>query len=280
MSDGIWNQLDALAVLRERPLDEVVRHHLLERVLRRLARLPDCSSFVLRGGMLARLWAGSTPRVAQDLDFVGTFPHDVEETVRRFRPVVEDTGVRDGVVFDAHAFHGRAIWEDTDFPGVRLFLRLGLGSTSATLTIDVGFNDPLVPPAELIRYPCQLGEPASVWATRPETAVGWKLHGLAEKGERRWRPKDLHDLLLIVENVPLHPCCLVEAIAIAFTSRGYTTADARAVLANNAWWTSKRTEVRWHEFWAQRHDGFAPLGLGDAIRRVAAKLQPALDRLP
>src|SRR4051812_32601627 len=56
------------------------RHRLLEGVLLRLARLPDAGRFVLRGGMLMRMWFRPLARVAGDLDLVATFPFSIEET--------------------------------------------------------------------------------------------------------------------------------------------------------------------------------------------------------
>src|SRR5205085_10546786 len=98
-----------------------IRHRLLEGVLLRLARLPDADEFVLRGGMLMRLWFRPLVRPAGDLDLVATFPFGVPETAGRLVPLLADRGVDDGVVFDAERFRVEAIWQDTAFPGVRMF---------------------------------------------------------------------------------------------------------------------------------------------------------------
>src|SRR5262249_1418621 len=100
----------------------------------------------------------------------------------------------------------------TEFPGVRLTLRAGLAEPDLAVQIDVGFRDPFVPPQEEVEYPSLAGAPFRVWCARAETMLGWKLHGLAEMGERRWRPKDLHDLLLIGEGVVPEPDTLAAAI--------------------------------------------------------------------
>jgi hypothetical protein len=269
----VEDRLLARAGRLRRPPAEVVRHHLLEGVLRRVGRLASPVDFVLRGGMLARGWVGSRLRSAQDLDFVGTFSHDVEETAERFRPVLTDD-VPDGVVIDAGSFRARGIWTDTDFPGVRLFLRLGLGVPDQNLSVDVGFGDPLIPPAQVFDYPSLLtGLPVRVWACRPETMVGWKLHGLAERGAR-WRPKDLHDLLLMTEHLPMNVADLAPAIEAAFVSRGFTVADAREVLHAPALWAPKQAQVRWEEF-----RGEVTSNLTEVVAVVAARLGPALEQL-
>src|SRR5688572_14234692 len=81
-----------------------VRHRLLEGVLLRMVRLPHVDSFILRGGMLLRHWFRPVPRPAADLDLVADFPFDIDETRRRFTPLLADRGVEDGVTLDAGRF--------------------------------------------------------------------------------------------------------------------------------------------------------------------------------
>jgi hypothetical protein len=275
---AMWERLAARAVELGRPTDETVRHHVLEGVLGRVARLPG-ADFVLRGGMLTRAWVAPQPRVAADLDFVGTFPHGVDETARRFRPALSAAGIEDGVCIDPASFRARGLWLRTAFPGVRLSVRAGLGAADQELQMDVGFNDPLVPPAYLMDYPTLLpGAPVRVWCVRPETAVAWKLHGLAEMGPQGWRPKDLLDLDLITRAVPLDTADLVPAIEAAFLSRGYALADA-GVLSAPDWWGLKSARVKWADFRRERADLDVPDDLQAVVGRVHERLRPALRAL-
>jgi hypothetical protein len=260
-----------------RPLGEVVRHHVLEGVLRRVAGSPHAERFVLRGSVLTRLWAPT--RAAQDLDFAGAAALGVEETARHFREALRDGPFDDGLRFDAAAFRARGIWQDTEFPGVRLFLRAGLGRPDLALQIDVGFRDPFVPQPELVDYPALAGPPIRAWCCRAETMLGWKLHGLAELGERRWRPKDLHDLLLISERRDFDADVLAPAIASAFTSRHYRVADAAAVFGPASWWAEKRAQARWEDFRRAADLPDIPENVAQVAARVAARLQPALERM-
>src|SRR5262249_54717240 len=146
-------------------------------------------------------------------------------------------------------FRAGGIWLKTAFPGVRLSLRAGFGGAERLLQIDIGFNDALVPPASRWDCPTLLpGAPLLPWCVRPETAVAWKLHGLAEMGPHGWRPKDLADLDLIMQTMPLGHEDLVAAIRAAFLSRGYGMAAAAAVFATAGWWDQKSTRVKWAAF--------------------------------
>jgi hypothetical protein len=265
---AILDQLQEQAERRGEPLLRMVRQHLLEAVLRRVGRVQDCAGLVLRGGLLTRAWVAPWPRPTRDLDFVGDFPFGVEETAQRFRPALVEA-VEDGVCIDPDRLTAQGIWTDTEFPGVRLSLWLGLGQPDQPLSIDVGFGDPLIPEPVWLEYPSLLAEPpARVQACRPETQAGWKLHGLAEMGPG-WRPKDLADLFLIVTRVPLEADALPPAIEAAFVSRGYRVEDA-VRLFQGPHWPTKTARVRW-----DAHRGRLP-ELPQVVAEVRRRLAPAL----
>jgi hypothetical protein len=268
---AILGRLQQEADRRSEPLARVVRHHLLEGVLRRVGRLPDAGGLVLRGGLLTRAWIAPWPRPTRDLDFVGDFPFSVEETARRFTPALT-LAVEDGVCIDPDRFAAQGIWLDTNFPGARLTLWLGFGAADQPLSIDVGFGDPLVPGPVWLDYPTLLPEPgARIRACRPETQAAWKLHGLAEM-DTGWRPKDLADLWLITTRVPLEVDALPPAIEAAFVSRGYRIEDATG-LFDRPHWATKTARVRW-----DAHRGRLP-ELPGVVAEVRRRLAPALAAL-
>jgi hypothetical protein len=276
---AVWDRLAERSRQMGRPLDETVRHHVLEGVLLRLSRLPNAADFVLRGSMLTRAWVAAGLRVADDLDFVGTFPHDVEDTARRFRPALTIADIEDEVCIDVSSFRVRGLWLNSAFPGVRMALRIGFGQADQTLQIDVGFNDPLVPAARRMDYPLLLGAPASMWAVRSETAVAWKLHGLAEMGPQGWRPKDLYDLYLLAGSVALDTSELIPAIEAAFLSRGYSLVDAVKVFTAPDWWELKSARVKWREYRSRQPAAHGADDLPPVVDRVLERLRPALEAL-
>jgi hypothetical protein len=108
----------------------------------------------------------------------------------------------------------------------------------------------------------------AVRACRPETQVGWKLHGLAERGAS-FRPKDLADLQLILRHVPMVTDDLPPAIVAAFESRGYTIADALAVL-DAPHWATKTARLRWEPYRSS---------LAEAVADVRDRLAPTFATL-
>jgi Nucleotidyl transferase AbiEii toxin, Type IV TA system len=224
--------------------------------------------------MLTRAWIAPLRRPARDLDYVGDFPFDVDDTARRLRPALE-LELPDGVRIDAARAAFRGIWLDTAFPGVRVELALGLGRADQRLSIDIGFGDPLVPPATDFALGAlgALGGLGGITAraVRPETQLAWKLHGLAEMGAS-WRPKDLADLWAIATRVPLDPAALPPAIAAAFESRGFAIAAAVEILYAEHW-STKTARLKWA---AQPRDGVPDLAqtLADVRERLAPVLEP------
>jgi Nucleotidyl transferase AbiEii toxin, Type IV TA system len=264
----------------QRPSGEATRHRLLEGVLLRLARLPDAADFILRGGMLMRLWFRPLARPAGDLDLVSAFPFNVRETARRFVRLLADRGVDDGVTFDPERFRAEGIWLDTPFPGVRLFASGEVGGVEDEFTVDVSFGEALVPEPQRGEYPVPgRGLAAHLRMCRPETIVGRKLYALADMGVLHWRPKDLNDLRLLLERVPMDPGDLPGAIAVSFTSRGRTTADARS-LFGASWWAMKTSTARWQDFVRESRGQEVPASLARVVADVAGRLGPILERLP
>ena len=253
---AILDALIDLANRTERPISEVIRHHFLEAVLRRMTVLDSAPELVLRGSLLTRIWVSPFPRAASDLDFLGTFPHDIAGTTQRVRTVL-DVLQNDGVRFDVERTTSRGIWQDTAFPGVRLAIWADVFGEPMSTTVDVGFGDPLVPPATRIDYPLSVGGTTPVWVTHPHTMMAWKLHGLVEWGPRRWRPKDLLDLWLVAQTFDHDDESLRTAIVAAFRSRQYHPDDARRVLQDAERWQNRAALARWEEF--RQKTPFAPI---------------------
>ena len=265
----LHRRLEEEAAARGETLADAVRHHLLAGLVARVAKTPEGEGFVLRGGMATRAWVSPLSRPTRDLDYVGDFDFSVEEAARRFQAGLR-VKVDDEIVVDEVSFRWKGIWLDTAFPGARFTVAVGLGDfAEGPVTVDVGFRDPLVPePGSLVVAGVR------VRCVRPETQVAWKLHALAEMGAG-FRPKDLADLWRITAHVPLADLALAEAIVPAFTSRGYSLDDARAVL-EHPHWSTKSTRVRW----SPNRSGAGLPPLPRVLQDVRERLARALATLP
>ena len=73
---------------------------------------------------------------------------------------------------------------------------------------------------------------------------------------------------------------LPEAIALSFTSRGNTTADARSLFRPDSWWAMKTSSARWQDFVKDSGGQGVPRNLARVVAEVAERLRPILERLP
>jgi len=241
---------------------------LLQGFVRRLARSAHAQRFVVRGSLVTAEWCPGA-RPAADVDLVGTGPWDPDAARVAIREVLRE---RDDVTsFDAEIASFEVIWADTPFPGLRTKIRGSLaadGATTRELQIDLGYGDPLaVPPVATT-----IGGDGPVLAVRPETMFGWKAHGLFEFGRGQWRAKDLYDLWLLAERVPMDGSAVVRSVEVAFASRGLPLSAADRFLFDDRWGGSRGSRRRWESF-ARKS------GLGEAVPRIEVAVGVVRARL-
>ncbi|MBD2487928.1 nucleotidyl transferase AbiEii/AbiGii toxin family protein [Aulosira sp. FACHB-615] len=272
--------LQDISQTSDRPLAEVLNYHLLESLLRRVANSTHTADLVLRGGMLTRLWVPPGHRIAVDVDFLGLYPFDIESTTKRFRELLATEGFSDGVVFHLESLESYGIWLEDPFPGVRLQLDASVLDYRQKLQIDVGFNDPLVPPAQWIEYPTLVtAEPVKLLAARPELMAGWKLHGLIEQGAKRWRGKDLYDLMLLATVVPLDKTLLPEAIKIAFSSHNADLQEVLTILSQPQWWNTGKNRRNWRYYCRKVPTQIMPDDFMTVVAKVTDYWRPIVAKL-
>ena len=259
---------------------DATRHRLLEGVLLRLARLPDAGGLVLRGGVLLRHWFRPLKRLALDLDLVAPSPLTAEEATRRYLPLFADASVADGGTFDVNRLQVEGIWLHTANPGVRVHACGTLGEDETDFQVDITGGPPPQPGPVLGELPTACGHSARIWMCRPESIVGQKMQALWHLGMLGWRPKDLNDLRLLLERLPMEPASLCEAITASFAELGGNGDDARALFGSSAWWGMKLSSARWQDFVKSSRGFGSPGGLLAVVTEVASRLAPVLEGLP
>ncbi len=133
-------------------------------------------------------------------------------------------------------------------------------SPGALLQIDLGHGDPLAVAPVLTSI--DGGSP--VLGVRPETMVAWKIHGIFEFGHGSWRAKDLYDLWLIGEHVPLDADAVAASLRVAFESRSTPLSAADRFLFTDVWGASRGSRRRWESFGRR-----AKLPLPDLLETIA-----------
>ena len=238
----------------------------------RLARRPSAGDFVVRGGLLLRQWFRPTPRPADDLDLVATFPFSVEEAGRRFLPVLADTSVEDGVRFDHEAARVEGIFLKTGNPGVRVFVSGVFDGHEDDFHVDVT-SGPFPRPAPVFdTVSTTSGADARLWVCRPESIVGQKIQALRHMGQLCWRQKDLNDLRLLLTRVPMSGADLRTAVSAYLADLGGTLDDLWALFGPDSWWGMKLSAARWLDFTRSAWGRDVPKDLTGVVAEIRARL--------
>lgn len=221
----------------------------LSRVLALVAAHPVRDRVRLRGGVVTAALIHPVPREPDDVDLL----------------VVEGPGLDDVVseLVDALAPLGEAtvepLWPTSAFPGRRL--RVG------GVQVDVGIGDPVAG-----TFPLH-----GLLAVDRATLIGWKLHGLWER-EDGWRPKDLHDLWLLLAQ-PVPDDALRASVTAAFASRDAPLALARRLL-DGRMGRSPDSRKSWRRHLADHPERPSPsTEVAAVVDRVADALRPVLAPL-
>lgn len=243
--------------------------------MRRLAILPDAGGLVLRGGMLLHHWFRPIQRPVQDLDLVAPQPLHTNQ-VDGFERLFAET-VDDGVQFEHQDMEAEGIWLQSSHPGIRLHVRGHIAWHEADIQVDITGGPSPVPAAVMTELPTSTGA-VRLLACRPESIAAQKLQALWHLGVLGWRARDLDDLRLLLERVPMDAVALAAAISACFAELNGTTGDARGVFAASSWWSMKHAAARWSDF-TIRTPWACPTSLSDVVAAVAARLTPTFREL-
>ena len=131
-----------------------------ERLLYRLSVSEYQERFILKGALLFAYWTGAPHRPTRDLDLLGYGDPDIAVLEKAFRDLCAVEVEPDGLVFQPDSVRGERIKDDEKYEGVRLHMTALLQKSRASLQIDVGFGDRVIPAPEEIDFPTLLDFPA------------------------------------------------------------------------------------------------------------------------
>ncbi|GEM46794.1 nucleotidyl transferase AbiEii/AbiGii toxin family protein [Deinococcus cellulosilyticus] len=241
-----------------------VEPELLKGWLRRTIQHPEQDRLVLRGSMLTSTLCPGARRPV-DLDHLVLGDFNSADLLRLIHEILSVPDPSTQLFFE----RSEIIWEDTAFPGVRVFLtgQVQDGDLQC-FQIDFAFGDPLIHPPVQAFIP----EVGPVPSCLPEILYAWKLHGLAEFGRGRWRAKDLYDLWVLA-GLPMNLDLLNPALKVAFSSRGDDVGLLLDFHTRESWGCSTSGQRKWRTF-LRRHQLTADfLVCRTRVREVLSRLE-------
>lgn len=270
---GMTLDLERLSREQQRPREALAHQHALEGLLRRLAASAHAERWVLRGSFLTRVYCAPWPRMAADLDVLDLDCFDHERTRDRLRAMAAGA-LGDGCAYGLEGLLDEVIWAETSSPGVRFRIPAAVEDWRGEVQLDVAFHDPVSPPPRFLEIPTLAGAVGLQVCSR-ETLIAWKIHGLFEKGLGTFRPKDLHDIALLIREVTLDEGALRGALQTSFASRSTSFAVTER-LARGAFGKSRWSQEKWRRFRAATPALPIP-PIDEIVSGIAARLGPALE---
>jgi len=217
---SVRQRLTNIADSRGEPLNRLLVHYGLERLLYRLSRSKHRERFVLKGALLFSLWSDTPQRPTMDADLMSPASANIAELVAMFKAICATSVEDDGLVFPPERVRGEQIREAQVYAGVRMKLLGKLGNVRIDLQVDVGFSDAITPEPVELEYKTLLDFAAPRLLAYPrETVVAEKLEAAVSLGMQNSRMKDFYDLWAMARQFQFDGGTLSGAIRNTFDRR-------------------------------------------------------------
>jgi predicted nucleotidyltransferase component of viral defense system len=227
--------------------NEVLEHYAIDRFLYRLSQSPYADRFILKGGLMFKVWSDLHERPTKDVDLLGKMSNDLNSVLSVLRDATKLDNAMDGIEFLSEAATAEDIVKDGDYKGVRVKLPGLLAKARLTVQIDVGFGDSVYPYPEMRDLPTVLDQPPTHLACYcKETVIAEKYHAMVELAERNSRMKDFYDIWFLCNAFGFDGERLCRSIALTFEKRGTIVPVVSEALQDE--FHADVRQVRWSAF--------------------------------
>ncbi len=274
VSSSVHQRLLNLAKKTGRPFNELLQLYAMERFLYRLSVSKHSAHFILKGGLMLRVWNAPVTRPTKDVDLLGRTKNTIANLVSIVQEVCAEVVRPDGMQFDPKTVVGSLIKEDAEYNGIRIkFIGL-LGVARASMQIDVGFGDVVVPSPVDIEVPTLLDFPApKLRGYQRDTTIAEKFHAMVVLGTVNGRMKDFYDIWMLAQNFDFDGQQLAQAINATFTARG-TEIEQDPVALTPGFAASTEAQKRWGAFLKKSTLTDAPASFAEVVAAIRAFILP------
>ena len=221
----------------------------LERLFFRIGKSAHRDKFVLKGAMLFTLWGVEDYRATRDADFLLSGDPDLARLVAIFRELCAVKVEPDGLVFRPDTVRAEAIREQNDYGGVRVLVRVNLGSADIAVQVDVGFGDAVTPAAKWQEYPTLLALPAPKLQAYPrETVIAEKYEAMVRFGIANSRMKDFYDVFMLAREFEFDGGTFSSAIRNTFIRRGTPLPEEKPTALTAEFYDDRQKSLQWKAF--------------------------------
>jgi len=280
ISASVRSRLLNLARMTGRDFQELTVRYTVERFLARLVASEHRERFILKGAMLYIQWKLDDKRTTMDLDLLGYGNPDIENLRKIFQQICKTEIEDDGLLFDRESLTVTQIREESVYDGVRIIVRVTLGSMPIRLQVDVGFGDQVVPEPQSAEFPALLAEHGpTIRSYSPETVIAEKFNAMIVLGMANSRMKDYFDIWMLSQNFTVEANLLREAIIQTFSKRQTKLPQKEPIALSKDFFNNESKLNQWKGFIRkQRRLDSAP-SLADTIDVLRIFLLPIVSEI-
>lgn len=278
VSASVRSRLLNLARSTGRDFQELIIQYTVERFLVRLVESEHRDRFILKGAMLYITWNLDHKRTTMDLDLLGFGNPDLENLRKVFRQICETEVENDGLVFNKESVTVNPIREESVYDGVRVIVRVVLGTMPIRFQVDVGFGDQVVPAPQLAEFPALLAEQGPVIRSySPETVIAEKFNAMVVLGMANSRMKDYFDIWMLSRSFTIEADVLREAIRQTFTKRQTALPKNKPIALSNDFFTNESKQLQWKGFLRKQRKLESAPSLSEIVEVLRVFLLPIIS---
>jgi hypothetical protein len=262
-----------------RPFNELLQYFAIERFLYRLSKSTHANKFILKGALMFSAWSKEASRPTKDIDFLGRIDNSIEMIVAAMKDVCNEDVEADGMSFDEESVSAASITEDAEYEGVRVRVHGGLGNARASLQVDIGFGDVIVPGPRRVVYPPLLDfPPPKLNGYTMVSTIAEKFQAMVKLGVLNSRMKDFYDICLLSRIFDFKGETLTEALEKTFKNRK-TLIPAAPTVFGPSFAKDEDKKIQWLGYIERAKLHNAPESFSEVVAAVKTFLEPPVVSL-
>lgn len=278
MAASVRQKLLNKAKAENRPFNELLQYYMMERFLYRLSNSPYADNFILKGGLMLRVWNAPEIRPTMDIDMLGKIENNTEVIIKTMKDIcVAEIEFPDGVIFDAENITTEDITEDAEYLGVRIRIPAKLDTAVLKVQLDIGFGDAVYPEPKKYSIPVLLDFPApGLLCYSKESSIAEKFEAMIKLGKLNSRMKDFYDIWMLASQFDFNGEQLQNAVAWTFEKREVEIPE-KIMAFSPEFIESKK--VQWNAFRRKLKQIHVPENIADVILIIQKFLTPVIENM-
>ena len=262
----------------KRPFSELLQYYAMERFLYRLSISEYSNKFILKGGLLFRIWEVNTFRPTMDIDMLGKTENAEENIAKSVKKILLITVEEDGIVFDPNSIVTERITENADYEGIRVRFRGLLDKARLLIQLDIGFGDIVYPMPSKANLNTVLKDSKSpkLYCYSKESCIAEKLETMIKLQEINSRMKDFYDIWILINKYNLNVDKLTKAISKTFHQR--ETVIPETIIAFTKEFAEEK-QAQWNAFLSKQNLSDIPERLWNVIGQIRDFFNPILSNV-